>query len=1635
MSIESDLSGSPYFDSVDPENDYVKVLFKSGVSVQTRELQEIQSLAQTQLERFGDNIFKHGTIVDGCNFIFRNPYPFAKLLDTENDGTVTAPSRYVGMFARNSANLQAFITDYADGFEATDPDLNTIYVSYINSGNTGNIAAFTAGENLTITDANSSIFGVTVNVGGLGFSNTDPLVFVPRLVVNVTTGSFSNGEYVTQPTLGSNLQIIDIDSTTLSLAGQVILTVRPRLADLANGQVNSTAWSTINADSIHNVSNTATGTVEAVLGEQAAGGIVTDGSGKILSTVMTNRGRDYSNTPYVGVRSPNNSAGVTAMQLTARNYLANVQIANSVDAVGDGYAFAVTEGVIYQKGYLLRVAPQSVIVSKYDTVPNNVSAGFSSVEEIINSNIDPDLLDPAFGENNYQASGADRLRITPTLTVVDKDTLSETDTFFSICDWSEGNPYKYNQTTVYSRIGDEMARRTDEGHGDFVIDRFLVTTRSVTNSSYEGTRFSVVVDPGKAYIDGYRVETNRNFALDVTKGIDTLLTNNQVVGIGYGSWIKVNELGGVFQFSTGDIIDLRDTAKQFSTNTSLSLTGNVDPVGSSIGNARIRSLIYDSGIPGTNSAIYRLHLFDIRMATGKNFRDVRSFAYTTGTYPGVGDIVVEPDPSTGSNVCVLHQTGNNSLIIPLGIDTLKNSNNATYDYRTIFQTVSFANTGLLTKSIAASPDEFFTYLGPLSDDEMQDLYVVPTAGDLRAFANIAGTVSVNTTSPNAIGTATTFITDVRAGDFLYLSGNSTENVVRKVVTVVNNTHLVLDSNSSFANTGAGVYRVFPKNVPIPFGRRDGLGANVDANGNILTLDLGFALVGSATVNAAVAIDVQRRGVVPGTKVASRQQKVRLCLSNNAGSTTGPWCVGVPDVFRLRSVYVGTSNAVSNSDIDATDDFFIDHNQTPNFLDLSWLVKKPGSSLTLTTSDWLLVEFDYFTISANGFFNTVSYVSANAAQVALVDAQPLSNLTTTISSHEIPQVYTTQGYTYDLLNCLDFRPSVVNTVATTTNAAASPINPSNVTSFGNTADPANDKKFPHPQSVMTVNIEQYLGRMDAVFVAKDANIFVLKGIPAPTASGRLTPNQPSATLHLNDIKVPPYPTLPYYKSNTVQEIIDVRVGNEKLLKYRHQMRTATTVRSNFDVEAGQPAGYSMRKIGQLERRIENLEYYEALNLLESDIKNRVIPSSTDPAINRFKFGFFADDYSTAKYQQLDDPQYAATIENDDLVPEKMIWSVGSGNNQHTCKYVDWLVIDQDQATSNAGITTNTVSNTTGHVITPNCVPNTATANAYVLVQQADSTQRGTRNTTDAFDFGSAVDVRMSTVSGPVSLFFHGYSAPDRVVVYRGNTVFKTADDSVVLTPSDQTRLKARTFPQGWFSSVTFADRTQPASQHMAYSGKITWTHNPSLGRDYTVVVGKGSGSTIWRYALEFPLDASTYACPEEPSPNTATAPIEYNGVIKVTLLSGGTAANPVANFRLFTNGVKPSTTHTLQVRGMSGGSYTSDNNGTLDITWSTDQSTSIDLLSGTPAYDTNLAKNGGGTVTFYFKAPSPIKSSAYGAYTLPAAVVASIDSRGTTIGNNVSATPGISNGMGGTQYGQDTVPGYANSSAPYVWNPQ
>ena len=138
----------------------------------------------------------------------------------------------------------------------------------------------------------------------------------------------------------------------------------------------------------------------------------------------------------------------------------------------------------------------------------------------------------------------------------------------------------------------------------------------------------------------------------------------------------------------------------------------------------MRSLENDTGVPGTPQCQAKLYLFDIRMNSGKNFRDVRS-VYYDGTNKGIADIVLTDDAVTFNTIAALQQTNRDGLLFSAGVESLKNANAVTYTYRTIDQTVTMANTGLFTKSIAGNPNEFYASVGEGTDDDLRDLYLVP----------------------------------------------------------------------------------------------------------------------------------------------------------------------------------------------------------------------------------------------------------------------------------------------------------------------------------------------------------------------------------------------------------------------------------------------------------------------------------------------------------------------------------------------------------------------------------------------------------------------------------------------------------------------------------------------------------------------------------------------------------------------------------------------------------------------------------------------------------------------------------------------------------------------------------------------
>ena len=85
-------------------------------------------------------------------------------------------------------------------------------------------------------------------------------------------------------------------------------------------------------------------------------------------------------------------------------------------------------------------------------------------------------------------------------------------------------------------------------------------------------------------------------------------------------------------------------------------------------------------------------------------------------------------------------------------------------------------------------------------------------------------------------------------------------------------------------------------------------------------------------------------------------------------------------------------------------------------------------------------------------------------------------------------------------------------------------------------------------------------------------------------------------------------------------------------------------------------YTMRDIGNLEDRIENLEELTSLSLLELDTKTLQVQDID--GLSRFKTGFFVDDFKDTNLLDLNDPDCKVNVNTDDkqlLVPQDF-WSI-------------------------------------------------------------------------------------------------------------------------------------------------------------------------------------------------------------------------------------------------------------------------------------------------------------------------------------------------------------------------------------------
>lgn len=148
--------------------------------------------------------------------------------------------------------------------------------------------------------------------------------------------------------------------------------------------------------------------------------------------------------------------------------------------------------------------------------------------------------------------------------------------------------------------------------------------------------------------------------------------------------------------------------------------------------------------------------------------------------------------------------------------------------------------------------------------------------------------------------------------------------------------------------------------------------------------------------------------------------------------------------------------------------------------------------------------------------------------------------------------------------------------------------------------------------MSVDLSYYLGRIDKIALDINGNFFNIKGSSSLNPG---IPSDPSTGMLMCTLNMAPY-------TYSTKDTSIVRVDNKR---------------------------YTMRDIGRLEKRIDNLEYYTSLSLLEQETSSLSVTDAK--GLDRFKNGFIVDNFTGHNIGDTSSSDYvcAVDMENGELRP--------------------------------------------------------------------------------------------------------------------------------------------------------------------------------------------------------------------------------------------------------------------------------------------------------------------------------------------------------------------------------------------------
>jgi hypothetical protein len=703
---------------------------------------------------------------------------------------------------------------------------------------------------------------------------------------------------------------------------------------------------------------------------------------------------------------------------------------------------------------------------------------------------------------------------------------------------------------------------------------------------------------------GYEYETIAPTTLTIPKPRTTEAIQNKDVSVDYGNFIYTTGHYGTWPINDLTTVDLHCVP-----NASINLTSTASITNTKIGTARVKSVSFDSASNTSNSATYsyKTFLFDvdvgsltgtIRTANSGNVTIGNTtagqiFSSVTDAYKGAKLRITSGPGSTEAPKFITAFDATNQ-VITLGSNFITTPNNTSvwsidFEFNDVESLAKFSST---TRINSADIDARSKDTASTYDDAyLTDVSFEPIIFNLGQEYITPSTISDFFFSYRRLYEAQTFV----ASDSPALSVGSGESLNSA------NTTTAKQQSYQVVVTAAGTS---------PYAVGQTIPADKITTVNTSTRKLTIVDANNMTANIIATINY--------TLASGSPAKTKTLVSANATIQTSGG-----ESINTNGVIVYANATTSQTTIQANN-----------------VVKTPGTEQSLYVSDVTelisVYDFNGAAVSNTGYTDVTSRYtlddgqknsyydhssiklksgysapngplvvrynrySSSGAGFFSVDSYPTYGSIPTFNSP-------TTGTEYKLRDCLDFRPIRKN--------ATNALDSSTVTTTFDVDSSTTGPKIPENGSDILLDYSYYLPRVDTVVLNKNRTFDVIAGTPS------LVPVQAKNKDDAMNLYIL---TEPAYVANT----------------------------SDISVEYINNRRYTMRDIGTIEKRVENLEYYTSLSLLEQDAVNKqdlTILDSTN--LPRFKNGIIVDSFKGHSVADVTSIEYAGAIDpkNQELRP--------------------------------------------------------------------------------------------------------------------------------------------------------------------------------------------------------------------------------------------------------------------------------------------------------------------------------------------------------------------------------------------------